>query len=145
MSEYLAKEVLAGRARKVAPPKVGTEGVYPVAARNFGLPPVLHIATAGLYLAFIGVMALGLGNAELAIPLAICMITIAAAFTVPALWSNMDGAGKAAQPGWADFLQRGVETQYGHLKAKDAMLQVLILPVLILAWGVTVAVIAAFA
>ena len=145
MSEYLAREALAGRARKVAAPTAEAEVAYPVAARNFGLPPVLHIATAGLYLAFIGVMTVGFGNAELAIPLAICMITIAAAFTVPALWSHMDGAGKAPQPGWVDFLERGVQTQYGRLKAKDAMLQVLILPVLIFAWGVTVAVIAAFA
>jgi hypothetical protein len=40
--------------------------------------------------------------------------------------------------------RRGVETPSGRLTAKEAAIQVLTLPVLILGWGLAVAVIVAF-
>lgn len=44
---------------------------------------------------------------------------------------------------WGQFRNRGIETATGHLTSRAAAVQVLILPVLIFLWGVSIAVIAA--
>jgi hypothetical protein len=111
--------------------------------RSFDLPPVLHVATVGLYFAFLGVMAFAFQDRGLIIPMAIFVIYIVMAFGVPAMWVRMK-PDHASQPlRWADFSHSGVNTFTGNMSAKDATGQVLILPVLILGWGVAIAVIAA--
>lgn len=111
--------------------------------RSFDLPPVLHAATVGLYFAFLAVMAFAFQDRGLIIPMAIFVIYIVMAFGVPAMWVRMkpDHNGKALR--WADFSRFGINTYTGNMSAKDATGQVLILPVLILGWGVAIAVIAA--
>lgn len=111
--------------------------------RSFDLPPVLHAATAGLYIAFLGVMALAFQDRGLIIPMVIFVGYIVMAFGVPALWVKMKPghAGKAL--GWGEFVQFGIDTYTGKMSAKDATGQVLILPALVLSWGVAIAVIAA--
>jgi hypothetical protein len=106
--------------------------------RSFGLPPVLHIATFGLYFAFLTVMSLGLGNRELAVPLAICFIFLGMAAAVPAKWSTMKPANRTPVHGWIEFVQDGIDTHTGNMRAKDAVAQVLILPVLIFIWGIAI-------
>ncbi len=50
----------------------------------------------------------------------------------------------AAKPlSWSEFSRIGINTYTGNMSAKDATGQVLILPVLILVWGLAIAVIAA--
>ena len=141
MSVYVSRQAIGERAREVpfAAALHGAEA-QPATDRNFGLPPVFHLVTAGLYLGFIGVMALSMGNGELAIPLVICAITIFMGFSVPACWALMKPDENGPPPAWRDFVRNGIETQYGKLAARDAALQVLILPVLIFAWGVTVSI-----
>jgi hypothetical protein len=106
--------------------------------RSFGLPPVLHIATFGLYFAFLTVMSIGLGTRELAIPLAICFIFLGMAAAVPAKWATMKPANRTPVHGWIEFVQDGIETHTGNMRAKDASAQVLILPVLIFLWSVAI-------
>jgi hypothetical protein len=106
--------------------------------RSFGLPPVLHIATFGLYFAFLTVMSLGLGSRELAVPLAICFIFLTMADAVPAKWVTMKPANRTPVHGWIEFVQDGIETHTGNTRAEDAVAQVLILPVLIFLWGVAI-------
>lgn len=112
-------------------------------SRSFDLPPVLHTATAGLYLAFLGVMAFAFQDRGLIIPMAIFVIYIVMAFGVPALWVRMKPDHASKPLSWNNFSRFGINTYTGNMSAKDATGQVLILPVLILGWGIAIAVITA--
>ncbi|MBL0924664.1 MAG: hypothetical protein IBJ12_09405 [Sphingomonadaceae bacterium] len=111
--------------------------------RSFDLPPVLHALTVGLYFAFLGVMAIAFQDRGLIIPMAIFVVYIVMAFGVPAMWVRMKPGHDGAALAWADFGQSGIDTFTGNMSAKDATGQVLILPLLILGWGLAIAVIAA--
>ena len=111
--------------------------------RTFELPTALYGWTAGLYLAFMGVMTMGFGNPGLILPVAVIVLLIVAAFDVPAIWTRMAPGSRRAPLTWSRFQWDGVRTHYGHSKAGDATVQVLILPVLIFAWGLAVVTIAA--
>ncbi len=111
--------------------------------RNFGLPTGLYVATVGAYFAFLGVMSAAFMTGDLAIPMAICVIYLVMAFGVPALWTRMKRDSAVAPLSWDQFAHRGIVTHTGPLTASQATVQVLMLPVLILLWGVAVAVIAA--
>lgn len=111
--------------------------------RSFDLPPVLHIATACLYLAFLGIMAFAFQDRGLAIPMAIFVIYIVMAFGVPAMWARMKPNHASKPLSWSEFSLHGINTNTGIMNAKDATSQVLMLPVLILGWGIAIAVIAA--
>lgn len=109
--------------------------------RSFDLPVRLHVATVGLYLAFLAVMALAYQTTEMIIPMAIFVIYIAMAFGVPALWVRMKPDHPVNTMGWAEFSRNGISTFTGVMSARDATAQVLMLPVLILGWGVAIAMI----
>lgn len=110
--------------------------------RSFDLPPILHTATVGLYIAFLGIMALAFQDRGLIIPMAIFVIYIVMAFGVPAMWVRMKPDHGSKAQSWCDFSRFGIDTYTGNMTAKDATGQVLILPVLILGWGIAIAVIA---
>ena len=118
--------------------KVATPSIRQEIDRSFGLPPVLHIATFALYFGFLAVMSVGLGTRELAIPLAICFVFLGMAAAVPAKWVTMKPVNKTPKTSWIDFAQDGIETYTGRMRANDAMVQVLILPVLIFLWGIAI-------
>ncbi len=63
-------------------------------------------------------------------------------FGVPALWTRLAGNTSAPQT-MGEFEARGIQTNTGRLAARDATIQVLILPVLLVVWGLAIAVIAA--
>jgi hypothetical protein len=65
------------------------------------------------------------------------------AFGVPAMWVRMKPDHVSQPLSWRDFSRFGINTYTGKMSARDATGQVLILPVLILGWGVAIAVIAA--
>lgn len=111
--------------------------------RNFGLPTVLFVATVVCYLAFVGLMGALFANPGLAIPLVIFVGIIIAAFGVAGWWAAMQPENDTGPLTWGQFRNRGVQTDTGPLTAGQASVQVLILPVLILFWGVCIAVIVA--
>jgi hypothetical protein len=111
--------------------------------RSFGLPTGLYAVTVGAYLAFIALMASMLLNPGLVIPLAICALSVIAGFTVPTLWARMKPDSDVRPLTFGQFQHRGIDIHTGHLTAGEASVQVLILPVLILAWGIACAVIIA--
>jgi len=113
------------------------------ADRTFGLPTGLYAVTVGSYLAFLGLMASLLVNPGLVIPLAICALSVIAGFAVPTMWSRMKPDNDSRPLTFGQFQHRGIDTLTGHLTATEASVQVLILPVLILAWGIACAVIIA--
>ena len=103
---------------------------------------MLHTATVGLYFAFLGVMAFAFQDRGLIIPMAICVIYCVMAFGVPTMWKRMKPDHASAPLQWGEFSRFGINTYTGNMSARDATGQVLILPVLILGWGVAIAVIA---
>ncbi len=81
-------------------------------------------------------------NAELAIPFAIFALFVIAGFGTPALWARVAAPAPGEAPGWATFRREGFECLTGHVSANGAMVQVLIMPALLIAWGTAVAIIA---
>jgi len=112
--------------------------------RNFGLPTGLYVATVALYLGFIGLMATLFHNPELAIPMVVFAGFIIIAFGLAGLWTRMEPDNDTTPMTWGQFGVRGIDTPSGRLMANEATVQVLMLPVLILGWGLAIAVIVAF-
>ena len=106
-------------------------------------PTALYVATAALYLGFMAVTAIGFGNPELILPMAAIVILIIGAFGIPAIWVRMAPGSRRSAKSWSRFCAEGIVTEYGHTNSRDAMVQVLILPVLIFLWGIATVTIAA--
>jgi archaellum biogenesis protein FlaJ (TadC family) len=104
--------------------------------RTFGLPTGLYAVTVAAYLGFIGVMALSLMNPGLVLPMVIFAFFIVAGFGLPMIWVRMKPDSDAHALTFAQFSNRGIDTLTGHLSASQASVQVLILPLLVLAWGI---------
>lgn len=113
------------------------------AGRDFNLPVALHAIYFGLALAFLAVMWVGFASPGLAIPMAICVFFTAAFYAVPMKWATMnpDNPGKAMS--FAKLMESGVDTINGRCSGAAAIAQVLILPALLLLWGIAVVIIAA--
>ena len=111
--------------------------------RNFELPAGLFVAMAGLFLAAVGVMAFGFAAPAMIIPTAIIVVFIAMFFGTAAMWMKMKPEHAQRLTPWSRFRQQGIMTAYGRSTAWGATVQVLILPVLILFWGIAVVTIAA--
>jgi hypothetical protein len=143
MSHIVHDLIASGDARIVAQPEATAPVRHQVEAdRNFGLPTALYGATVAGYLGFLLLVGSAFANPVLAIPMAIFVVFIIAGFGIPAIWTRL--AGNASEPQTlGEFEARGIQTATGRLAAKDATIQVLILPVLLVVWGLTVAVIAA--
>lgn len=137
MTEFATKEALAQVAAVTEAPHVRSE-----IDRSFELPTGLYVATAGLYLGFIAVMAITLMNPELVLPMAIIALIVVAGFGTPMLWARMQPEKRQRAMSYSSFRHRGIQTATGRLTAGAATVQVLILPVLIFLWGVTTATIA---
>lgn len=114
-----------------------------VTVRSFDLPTGLFAATVGLYFAFLAVMAVAFADPGLIVPMAIFYIYIIMAFGVPALWVRMKPDHADRPLSWRSFMCEGVDTHTGRLAGRDATVQVLLLPTLILGWGVAMATIVA--
>ena len=106
--------------------------------RTFELPTGLYGAFVALLFGFLAVMGTGFAHPEMIIPMAIFTIFIAGMFGVPALWARMQPENPVKALTWGRFRAEGIDTLYGRLDARQATVQVLILPVLIFLWGVAV-------
>jgi hypothetical protein len=111
--------------------------------RTFELPTRLYATMVGLLLAYVALMAWGFAHREMVIPAAIFAVFIVAGFGVPAVWTRLAPQTRGKATSWSRFQQEGIMTAYGRASARDATVQVLILPVLIFLWGVCAVVIAA--
>ena len=110
--------------------------------RNFGLPTSLYAVTIGCYLGFIAIVGTAFANPVLLIPAIIFATAIIAGFGVPAIWTRLRG-NVSAPATMGEFAAKGIMTNTGRLSARDATVQVLTLPLLLVAWGLAVAVIVA--
>lgn len=107
--------------------------------RSFGLPPVFYAVTIAGYLGFLAVMAMAVMNAELGLPMAIIALFLVVVFTVPFACVRVGGRNIVR---FRAFRQRGIEIATGHLGGGAAAVQVLIIPLLVLFWGVVFGLIA---
>ncbi|WP_340589394.1 hypothetical protein [Erythrobacter alti] len=141
MAEQLTREEIASAAKIHSAPPAYVRNA-PV-DRTFELPKGLFFATIGLYLGFIAVLGLSFAHPEMIIPVAIFVTIVVAGFGVPSVWLRLAPQIPSQSKTWARFKHDGVMTAYGRTSARDATVQVLILPVLIFIWGVIAAAIAA--
>ena len=111
--------------------------------RNFGLPTGLYVGTVAGYLAFLGIMSSLFMTGELAIPMVIFTLFIVMAFGLCAVWSRMQPDNPTRPLSWGQFSNFGIMTASGPLSAWEATAQVLLLPVLIVFWGVCIGLIVA--
>ncbi|TCD04795.1 hypothetical protein EYB45_04395 [Erythrobacteraceae bacterium CFH 75059] len=112
--------------------------------RNFGLPVALHVTYFGLFLAYLAVMFVGFTSPEMILPMVIFVLFTAAFYFVPMLWAQMGPAGAAPAPRMDEFARDGIMTLTGRCSGRDAVVQTLILPALVLGWGVAIVTLAAF-
>lgn len=137
MSIHIPAEQFAAVTNKSAKPNLRQH-----VDRSFGLPTGLYVATIAAYFAFIAIMGIGLAQRELIIPMGICVTYLVMFFGVPAMWVRMKPKTDAEPLSWVEYKMDGIDTWTGRIKAKDATAQVLILPVLILFWGIATVAIA---
>lgn len=138
MSRHLTRKLVAEAA------EVRSELLHPVTVdRTFELPRALYYATAGLYLGFVGIMAVGFSSPGLLIPMVIFALFIVAGFGLPAAWTRMRPDNPVKPLAWDRFRQRGISTLTGRLTAGEAAVQMLVLPVLIVMWALVCVTIAA--
>lgn len=130
-------------AREIVPAPTLPNAPRACTDRSFGLPVSLHASFFGLFLAYLGVMAIGFPHPEMVLPMAICVLFTVAFYVVPMLWATMAPANDSKAMGLGRLLEDGVDTLTGRTSGGAAVAQVLVLPVLILMWGVAVVTIAA--
>ncbi len=141
MSKHLNEQLVSGKARIVEGPEQVRRSQVEY-DRNFEMPTALYGATVGLYLAFIAIMFAGLSSPGLIIPMAIFAVFIIAGFGVPAVWTRL-GDNESEPMTLGKFKQAGIMTYTGRLAPRDAAIQMLILPVLIVLWACAAVIIAA--
>jgi hypothetical protein len=142
MSHIVHDIIARGDARIVQQPSVAPVRHQVESDRNFGLPTPLYAVTIGCYLGFLAIVGTAFANPVLLIPMVIFATAIIAGFGVPAVWTWLrDNASEPSTLG--EFGARGIMTNTGPLSARDAAMQVLLLPMLLVAWGLAIAVIAA--
>lgn len=138
MSKHVAETKLAGVAKIVEAPKV-----HHKVDRTFELPTGLYALTIAGYLGFIGIMAACFMTGQLVIPMAIFVLFIVMAFSIPAMWTSLGDDDGARRLSWSNFQSKGVMTHDGPVTAAAASAQVLILPFAIILWGLAITVIVA--
>lgn len=138
MSQHVSPADLAARAQLAAAPAQTRVN------RSFELPAGLYGLTVACYLGFLVLMSALFMNGELALPMAAFVISIVGGFGLGWKWVAMKPGNDSETLTMGQFASRGIQTLSGRLTAAEATVQVLILPVLILAWGVAIAVIYAF-
>ena len=105
---------------------------------SFELPTGLYIATAGLFFAFVAILALTF-NGHMAVSYGIIVAFIVAFFAVPTIFTHVGrDEAQTVSRSWQQFLNEGVDTASGHCSGKDATVLVLLLPSLIFCFGAAV-------
>ena len=145
MTTRLDQRLLAQTDQLVAAPANVQAPAAPRACtdRGFELPTALYVATIGSYLAFLAIMAIGFQSRDMLLPMVIFVVYLAMLFGVPAIWARMQPETATAPLSLGAFWKHGVHTCTGHNHATAAAVQVLLLPAMVLLWGVAVVIIAA--
>ena len=135
MSEHVTQAQLSSVAHVAAAP------AQTKVNRTFELPPALYGITVACYLGFLAVTSLLFMNGELVLPMAAFVVSIVGGFGLGYKWVAMNPGNDTPTMTMGQFANRGIQTLSGRLTAAEASAQVLILPVLLFAWGLAIAVI----
>ena len=144
MTKQVQELIERGDARIVAAPLAPATGPrHQVDAdRSFELPTGLYAATVGLYLSFLAIMFTTFSSPGLVLPMVIFALFTVALFATPAIWTRLKDNASLPMT-WGRFLESGIMTHTGLCSSRDAAVQMLILPVLIVGWALAIAIIAA--
>lgn len=138
MSRAQTHDQLLARSEIVAPPaRRACED------QSFELPSGIYVAMVAMFAGFIGVLSLAFRGGYLALVYGVIFSFIGAFFAVPAIFPQMASKTRSTKPlSWFDFQRRGIATATGKASAREATVLVLLLPFLILCFGIAVATIA---
>lgn len=138
MTARQKSEVLIARDEIVAPPtQRGCED------QSFELPSRVYIAMATMLAGFIAVLALAFPGGHMGVAYGVIFAFLAAYFAIPAIFPGMKPDGRTKPLSWAMFHYKGIQTATGRASAKEATVLVLLLPFLVLCFGIAIATIAA--
>jgi len=104
--------------------------------QSFELPGGLYAAMAIMFAGFVAVLSMGFRGGHMAVAYGVIFAFLAAFFAIPAKFQQKRGLS------WAMFRYKGIRTATGHASAAEATVLVLLLPFLILCFGIAVAAIA---
>lgn len=111
--------------------------------QTFELPTAIYIAMASMFAGFVAVLSLAFRGGHMAVVYGVIFAFMTAFFAVPALFAGVardESRTKALS--LFDFGRRGIATATGRTTAREAATLVLLLPFLILCFGIAVATIA---
>lgn len=112
--------------------------------QSFELPTAIYVAMASMFFGFVAVLSFAFRGGHMAVVYGVIFAFIAAFFAVPALFSGMAHEQRRTETlSLFEFGERGIATATGRASARDATILVLLLPFLILCFGIAVATIAA--
>ncbi|WP_265587403.1 hypothetical protein [Sphingomicrobium arenosum] len=142
MSKPLTEAQVIASAERVAAPELRNIRTD-VEDRSFGLPAALHAMYFGAFLLYLGIMGVGFPHPEMVLPMAIFFLFVVAAFAVPMAWTKIAPERSSRAMRLDTLLAKGIATETGKSSGGDAVAQVLILPILIVGWGIAAVSIAA--
>ena len=128
MSIHIPAAALEEKARIVAPPALRRNRQD----RAFDLHPAVHLMLAGAWMGFVLILSAAFMGKDLVIPLAINIIGVTSLFLVPGLWARVAPDNGGRRQSWSEFMAEGVDTITGHMKTKEVLAQIFILPVMLL-------------
>ncbi len=141
MAQKLNREAIARHATvHDAPPQAREPHIVD---RTFEMPGGVYLTMVGCYLVFLATTGLAFANPGLILPMAIFVFFIVAGFGLVRAWTKLAPEAPAKAMSWGKFQRDGIRSLTGHNTAGAATVQVLILPVLLVAWGLAVVTIAA--
>lgn len=107
----------------------------------FDLHPGVHAMVIIAWLAFVGILVAAFMGPDLIVATGIFFIGVASLFVTPGLWARVKGDDGLPRQSWSEFMEEGVATNTGHLRAGEALSQIMILPVLLVGLAMVMAVI----
>ena len=140
MADRQTKEQLFARGEVVAAP-----GDRACMDQCFELPAGIYVAMISMFTGFIAVLGLAFRGGHMEVVVGVILAFIAAFFAIPTIFPAVAGDKSTKKAlSWFEFRTRGIQTATGHSTAREATVLVLLLPFLILCFGIAVVSIAAF-
>src|SRR5689334_18160851 len=108
--------------------------------QSFEIPNAIYIAMATMFAGFIAVLSLAFRGGHMAVVYGVIFAFIGAFFAVPALFPGQAlEESRTGALSLFDFGHRGIATATGRASGREATILVLLLPFLILCFGIAVA------
>jgi hypothetical protein len=142
MSHIVHDLIARGDARIVDQPAAPPVRHQVEVDRNFGLPTAFYAIMAACYAGFLVITVTAFASPLLIVPMAVIGVFLVMFFGIPTAWTRFRGNDSKPET-LGEFEVKGIMTNTGPLHPRDAATQMLILPVLLVLWGLAVVTIAA--